>query len=77
MASAPYLQAYASHSLRSVYNVNELDLAKVAKSSSGFPSPPAGGYSARCKHGTGQDEGWAQGIRKSAATEVQTVAREL
>ncbi|KAI9658144.1 MAG: ATP-dependent RNA helicase [Alyxoria varia] len=35
-----YLQAYASHSLRSVYNVNELDLAKVAKSY-GFPTPPA------------------------------------
>lgn len=26
-----YLQAYASHSLRSVFNVNKLDLAKVAK----------------------------------------------
>lgn len=34
-----YLQAYASHSLRSVFNVNELDLVKVAKSF-GFPTPP-------------------------------------
>ncbi|KAK0939268.1 ATP-dependent RNA helicase [Friedmanniomyces endolithicus] len=34
-----YLQAYASHSLRSVFNVNALDLKKVAKSF-GFPTPP-------------------------------------
>ena len=34
-----YLQAYASHSLRSVFNVNELDLVKVAKSF-GFGAPP-------------------------------------
>merc|ERR1711939_408700 len=34
-----YLQAYASHSLRSVFNVNQLDLKKVAKSF-GFPVPP-------------------------------------
>ncbi|KAK5127246.1 ATP-dependent RNA helicase [Meristemomyces frigidus] len=34
-----YLQAYASHSLRSVFNVNQLDLKKVAKSF-GFPTPP-------------------------------------
>ncbi|TKA30706.1 ATP-dependent RNA helicase HAS1 [Salinomyces thailandicus] len=34
-----YLQAYASHSLRSVFNVNQLDLKKVAKSF-GFPIPP-------------------------------------
>ncbi|CAJ2510856.1 Uu.00g064810.m01.CDS01 [Anthostomella pinea] len=34
-----YLHAYASHSLRSVFNVNELDLAKVAKSF-GFETPP-------------------------------------
>ncbi|KAI5208252.1 DEAD-domain-containing protein [Aureobasidium subglaciale] len=34
-----YLQAYASHSLRSVFNVNELDLVKVAKSF-GFNTPP-------------------------------------
>ncbi|WPH01437.1 Hypothetical protein R9X50_00428300 [Acrodontium crateriforme] len=34
-----YLQAYASHSLRSVFNVNELDLKKVAKSF-GFATPP-------------------------------------
>ncbi|GAB7358720.1 hypothetical protein MBLNU230_g3949t1 [Neophaeotheca triangularis] len=34
-----YLQAYASHSLRSVFNVNELDLVKVAKSF-GFQTPP-------------------------------------
>ncbi|QIW99980.1 hypothetical protein AMS68_005498 [Peltaster fructicola] len=34
-----YLQAYASHSLRSVFNVNALDLKKVAKSF-GFAIPP-------------------------------------
>lgn len=34
-----YLQAYASHSLRSVFNVNKLDLAKVAKAF-GFSTPP-------------------------------------
>ncbi|KAL9086633.1 MAG: hypothetical protein Q9159_004042 [Coniocarpon cinnabarinum] len=34
-----YLHAYASHSLRSVFDVNKLDLAKVAKSY-GFPVPP-------------------------------------
>ena len=34
-----YLQAYASHSLRSVFNINSLDLKKVAKSF-GFSTPP-------------------------------------
>ncbi|KAF2842026.1 DEAD-domain-containing protein [Patellaria atrata CBS 101060] len=34
-----YLQAYASHSLRSVFDVHKLDLVKVAKSF-GFPVPP-------------------------------------
>ena len=34
-----YLQAYASHSLRSVFDVNALDLAKVAKGF-GFAVPP-------------------------------------
>jgi ATP-dependent RNA helicase DDX18/HAS1 len=34
-----YLQAYASHSLRSVFNVQQLDLKKVAKSF-GFATPP-------------------------------------
>lgn len=34
-----YLQAYASHTLKSVFNVNKLDLTKVAKSF-GFPTPP-------------------------------------
>ncbi|MCJ1310040.1 ATP-dependent RNA helicase ddx18 [Agyrium rufum] len=34
-----YLQAYASHSLRSVFDVNKLDLIKVAKSF-GFTTPP-------------------------------------
>lgn len=34
-----YLQAYASHSLRSVFDVNQLDLAKVAKGF-GFATPP-------------------------------------
>ncbi|MCJ1352555.1 MAG: ATP-dependent RNA helicase [Icmadophila ericetorum] len=34
-----YLQAYASHSLRSIFNVNALDLVKVAKSF-GFQTPP-------------------------------------
>lgn len=34
-----YLHAYASHSLRTVYDVNKLDLAKVARSF-GFATPP-------------------------------------
>ncbi|KAL9136056.1 MAG: hypothetical protein Q9175_002743 [Cornicularia normoerica] len=34
-----YLQAYASHSLRSIFDVHKLDLVKVAKSF-GFPTPP-------------------------------------
>ena len=34
-----YLQAYASHSLRTVFDVNKLDLVKVAKGF-GFPVPP-------------------------------------
>ncbi|KAK2003158.1 DEAD/DEAH box helicase [Colletotrichum falcatum] len=34
-----YLHAYASHSLRTVFDVNKLDLAKVAKSF-GFATPP-------------------------------------
>lgn len=34
-----YLQAYASHSLRSVFDVNKLDLVKVSKGF-GFSAPP-------------------------------------
>ncbi|KAI0182154.1 ATP-dependent RNA helicase HAS1 [Hypoxylon sp. FL1284] len=34
-----YLHAYASHSLRTVFDIHKLDLAKVAKSF-GFPAPP-------------------------------------
>lgn len=34
-----YLHAYASHSLRSVFNINNLDLVKVGKQF-GFPTPP-------------------------------------
>jgi ATP-dependent RNA helicase DDX18/HAS1 len=34
-----YLQAYASHSLRSVFDVHKLDLVKVAKGF-GFNAPP-------------------------------------
>jgi ATP-dependent RNA helicase DDX18/HAS1 len=34
-----YLNAYASHSLRSVFDVNRLDLVKVARSF-GFSTPP-------------------------------------
>ncbi|CAM1509345.1 Fc.00g030840.m01.CDS01 [Cosmosporella sp. VM-42] len=34
-----YLHAYASHSLRSVFDINKLDLTKVAKSF-GFSTPP-------------------------------------
>jgi ATP-dependent RNA helicase DDX18/HAS1 len=34
-----YLQAYASHSLRTIFNVQKLDLKKVAKSF-GFSAPP-------------------------------------
>ena len=34
-----YLQAYASHSLRSIFDVHKLDLVKVAKGF-GFQTPP-------------------------------------
>lgn len=34
-----YINAYASHSLRSVFDVNKLDLVKIAKSF-GFSTPP-------------------------------------
>lgn len=34
-----YLQAYASHSLRSIFDVHKLDLVKVARSF-GFQTPP-------------------------------------
>jgi ATP-dependent RNA helicase DDX18/HAS1 len=34
-----YLYAYASHSLRSVFDINKLDLVKVAKGF-GFSTPP-------------------------------------
>jgi ATP-dependent RNA helicase DDX18/HAS1 len=34
-----YLQSYASHSLRSVFNIHQLDLKKVAKGF-GFAVPP-------------------------------------
>lgn len=34
-----YLHAYASHSLRSVFDINKLDLTKVARSF-GFSTPP-------------------------------------
>ena len=34
-----YLHAYASHSLRTVFDVHKLDLGQVAKSF-GFPVPP-------------------------------------
>jgi len=34
-----YLHAYASHSLRSIFDVQKLDLVKVAKSF-GFTTPP-------------------------------------
>jgi ATP-dependent RNA helicase DDX18/HAS1 len=34
-----YLQAYASHSMKDVFNVHELDIAAVAKSF-GFSAPP-------------------------------------
>lgn len=34
-----YLQAYASHSLKTIFNVKELDLQKVAKAF-GFTVPP-------------------------------------
>ena len=41
-----YLQAYASHSLKSVFDINKLDLAKTAKSF-GFASPPKVNISAK------------------------------
>ena len=34
-----YLQSYASHSLKAVFNVEELDLQRVAKAF-GFSTPP-------------------------------------
>ena len=34
-----YLNAYASHSLRSVFDINKLDLVRLAKSF-GFATPP-------------------------------------
>lgn len=34
-----YLQAYASYSTKSIFDINKLDLVKVAKSF-GFPVPP-------------------------------------
>lgn len=36
-----YLQAYASHSLKQIFDVSSLDLAKVAKAY-GFTVPPTG-----------------------------------
>jgi ATP-dependent RNA helicase DDX18/HAS1 len=55
-----YLQAYASHSLRSVFDVNSLDLKKVAKSF-GFDVPPRvdiqlGASMSRDKKRTGRRE---------------------
>ncbi len=35
-----YLQAYASHALKNIFNVNELDLQKAARSF-GFTVPPS------------------------------------
>jgi ATP-dependent RNA helicase DDX18/HAS1 len=34
-----YIQAYASHSLRTIFDVNKLDLVKLARSF-GFSAPP-------------------------------------
>ncbi|KAK5133782.1 ATP-dependent RNA helicase [Meristemomyces frigidus] len=54
-----YLQAYASHSLRSVFDVNAMDLRKVAKSF-GFATPPRVEISLGASMKTG---GEAQGRR--------------
>ena len=42
-----YLQAYASYSLKKIFDVNQLDLAKVGKSF-GFASVPAPGGAYVC-----------------------------
>jgi hypothetical protein len=42
-----YLQAYASHSLKSVFNVNNLDLQQVARAF-GFAVPPSVNLSILC-----------------------------
>ncbi|KAL1310481.1 hypothetical protein AAFC00_000771 [Neodothiora populina] len=57
-----YLQAYASHSLRSVFNVNELDLVKVAKSF-GFATPPRVDISLGASMKNGSRDSKVQGRR--------------
>lgn len=54
-----YLQAYASYSLKKIFDVNSLDLAKVGKAF-GFPVPPkvnisVGGVKAKKERGDGSD----------------------
>ena len=55
-----YLQAYASHSLKSVFNIELLDLQRVAKSF-GFSNPPSVSLSIlireRERGGRGRDRG--------------------
>lgn len=46
-AYASYLHAYASHSLKDVFDVNELDLQKVA-TSFGLQAPPRVNLSRLC-----------------------------
>ena len=61
-----YLQAYASYSLKKIFDVNQLDLAKVGKAF-GFSVPPrvnvnigggkgGAGRSGKRKRGDGEDE---------------------
>ena len=55
-----YLQAYASHSLRTVFNVNHLDLKKVAKGF-GFAVPPRVDISLGASMKSGSAEGGRRG----------------
>ena len=61
-----YLQAYASYSLKKIFDVNQLDLAKVGKAF-GFSVPPrvnvnigggkgGAGRSGKRKRGDGEDD---------------------
>lgn len=67
-----YLQAYASHSTKSVYQIDKLDLVKVAKSF-GFPVPPKVNITigASGKGTKRSNEGKYAGNKRSKRTEHQ------
>lgn len=63
-----YLSAYASHSLRTCFDVNKLDLNKVAKSF-GFKAPPRvdiqlGASMARDKKGPTSRKSYGAGAKR-------------